>query len=145
MSPNDNQNQILESIAYVKTHESTVEPNVEMRVHIKDTVLQNNNLKKITDKRNNHHGHSHHLEDLQSVAPVAWMIIFGDGLHNFIDGLSIGAAFTESIFKGISICLAVICEEFPHELGYYFSKLRNMKFSLNNLFNFIKQVILQSY
>jgi len=45
------------------------------------------------------------------------MIIFGDGLHNFIDGLSIGAAFTESVLKGISICLAVICEEFPHELG----------------------------
>jgi zinc transporter ZupT len=45
------------------------------------------------------------------------MIIFGDGLHNFIDGLSIGAAFTESVLKGISISLAVICEEFPHELG----------------------------
>ena len=26
------------------------------------------------------------------------------------DGLSIGAAFTESALKGISICLAVICE-----------------------------------
>ena len=60
------------------------------------------------------HGHSH---EMYSVAPVAWMIIFGDGLHNFIDGLSIGAAFTDSILKGISICLAVICEEFPHELG----------------------------
>jgi zinc transporter ZupT len=56
---------------------------------------------------------------LQSVAPVAWMIIFGDGLHNFIDGLSIGAAFTESVLKGISISLAVICEEFPHELGNF--------------------------
>lgn len=67
--------------------------------------------------KNNHHGHSHGFEDLHSVAPVAWMIIFGDGLHNFIDGLSIGAAFTESVLKGISICLAVICEEFPHELG----------------------------
>ena len=24
------------------------------------------------------------------IATVAWMIIFGDGIHNFIDGLSIG-------------------------------------------------------
>ena len=48
------------------------------------------------------------------------MIIFGDGLHNFIDGLSIGAAFTESVLKGVSISLAVICEEFPHELGKRF-------------------------
>ena len=51
------------------------------------------------------------------IATVAWMIIFGDGLHNFIDGLSIGAAFSESIMSGISVSVAVICEEFPHELG----------------------------
>jgi zinc transporter ZupT len=69
------------------------------------------------NQKSNSHGHSHDLSSLHLVSPVAWMIIFGDGLHNFIDGLSIGAAFTESILKGISICLAVICEEFPHELG----------------------------
>ncbi len=51
------------------------------------------------------------------VATVAWMIIFGDGVHNFIDGLSIGAAFSESVLTGISVSLAVLCEEFPHELG----------------------------
>ena len=51
------------------------------------------------------------------VATVAWMIIFGDGVHNFIDGLSIGAAFSESTLTGISVSAAVLCEEFPHELG----------------------------
>lgn len=51
------------------------------------------------------------------IATVAWMIIFGDGIHNFIDGLSIGAAFSESILTGLSVSLAVLCEEFPHELG----------------------------
>ena len=55
--------------------------------------------------------------DGSHVATVAWMIIFGDGVHNFIDGLSIGAAFTESILTGISVSIAVVCEEFPHELG----------------------------
>jgi zinc transporter 14 len=45
------------------------------------------------------------------------MIIFGDGLHNFIDGLSIGAAFNESILTGVSISVAVLFEELPHELG----------------------------
>merc|ERR1712228_281803 len=72
------------------------------------------NIKKNGDA----HGHSHHgLEPGGGIAPVAWMIIFGDGLHNFIDGLSIGAAFTESILAGISISAAVFCEELPHELG----------------------------
>jgi len=51
------------------------------------------------------------------IATVAWMIIFGDGIHNFVDGLSIGAAFSESILTGISVSIAVLCEEFPHELG----------------------------
>lgn len=65
-----------------------------------------------------HHEHTVHFEKGQStIGTVAWMIIFGDGLHNFIDGLSIGAAFSESILAGVSISVAVICEEFPHELG----------------------------
>lgn len=51
------------------------------------------------------------------IAPVAWMIIVGDGLHNFIDGLTIGAAFSNSIALGINTSVAVIFEEFPHELG----------------------------
>ena len=53
----------------------------------------------------------------QQIKNVAWMIIFGDGLHNFIDGLSIGAAFAGSTLAGISVSVAVICEELPHELG----------------------------
>ncbi|XP_071957140.1 metal cation symporter ZIP14-like [Antedon mediterranea] len=66
-------------------------------------------------------GHEHAEVDFSStkkaIASVAYMIAFGDGLHNFIDGLAIGASFTHSIASGISISIAVICEEFPHELG----------------------------
>lgn len=62
---------------------------------------------------NLHHQHKHKRE----ISTVAWMIVLGDGLHNFIDGISIGAAFSESILSGVSISVAVICEEFPHELG----------------------------
>jgi len=68
------------------------------------------------NQSNHNHGHNHNMHG-KKIATVAWMIIFGDGLHNFIDGLSIGAAFNESPLTGISICLAVVCEEFPHELG----------------------------
>jgi len=53
----------------------------------------------------------------ERVAPVAWMIIIGDGLHNFIDGLAIGVSFTSNIVEGVSTSLAIFCEELPHELG----------------------------
>lgn len=45
------------------------------------------------------------------------MILIGDALHNFVDGIAIGAAFTENTYLGISVSLSVICEELPHELG----------------------------
>lgn len=69
-------------------------------------------------QRSHSHEHMVHFKSGDSpIATVAWMIIFGDGFHNFIDGLSLGAAFNESIPTGMSISLAVLCEELPHELG----------------------------
>ncbi|CAG0885802.1 unnamed protein product [Darwinula stevensoni] len=66
------------------------------------------------------HGHNHEMmvtEGDKTIATVAWMVIFGDGLHNLIDGLSIGASFNNNILTGVSVSIAVLCEEFPHELG----------------------------
>lgn len=57
---------------------------------------------------------------LSSVKTVAWMITLSDALHNFIDGLAIGASFTVSVLTGFSTSTAIICEEFPHELGESF-------------------------
>ncbi|CAN7938919.1 unnamed protein product, partial [Ixodes hexagonus] len=73
-------------------------------------------VKSVCPAEPQHQGHEHGGGG-QGVAAVAWMIIFGDGMHNFIDGLSIGAAFSESLLAGASISVAVVCEEFPHELG----------------------------
>ncbi|XP_039206642.1 metal cation symporter ZIP8 isoform X1 [Crotalus tigris] len=54
---------------------------------------------------------------LSEIGTVAWMITLSDALHNFIDGLAIGASFTLSLLQGISTSIAILCEEFPHELG----------------------------
>ncbi|KAJ8298678.1 hypothetical protein KUTeg_022738 [Tegillarca granosa] len=83
------------------------------------SIQENSGEKKEFIEQNN--GHSHYQgvdkDGKKTVAPVAWILLIGDALHNFVDGLSIGAAFTENIFTGISVSLAIICEELPHELG----------------------------
>ncbi|KER28168.1 hypothetical protein T265_13632, partial [Opisthorchis viverrini] len=61
-----------------------------------------------------HHGHSH---DLSSVRAIAYTVIVGDGLHNFCDGIAIGAAFSTNVNGGLSTAIAVLCHELPHELG----------------------------
>ncbi|AWP16046.1 putative zinc transporter ZIP8 [Scophthalmus maximus] len=58
-----------------------------------------------------------HGKQMTSIKTVAWMITLSDALHNFIDGLAIGASFTVSILTGFSTSTAIVCEEFPHELG----------------------------
>jgi len=45
------------------------------------------------------------------------LILIGDGLHNFIDGILIGAAFLTDIHLGIVTSLAVAAHEIPQEVG----------------------------
>ena len=51
------------------------------------------------------------------IKPVAWLIIIGDALHNFADGLALGAAISQSVALGLSTMFALIFHEIPHELG----------------------------
>jgi zinc and cadmium transporter len=45
------------------------------------------------------------------------LIVFGDGLHNFADGVLIAAAFLASVPLGISTALATLVHEIPQETG----------------------------
>ncbi|XP_046747138.1 zinc transporter foi isoform X2 [Diprion similis] len=75
----------------------------------------------IREHETKHHGHTHshgHVHSApESMSSVAWMVIMGDGLHNFTDGMAIGAAFAANIPGGFSTAIAVLCHELPHELG----------------------------
>uniref|UniRef100_A0A1I7VHI0 ZIP Zinc transporter n=1 Tax=Loa loa TaxID=7209 RepID=A0A1I7VHI0_LOALO len=75
----------------------------------------------------NNNGCGHHHGAISGIAnePVvmcglksaAFVIIFGDAIHNFIDGIAIGASFAISNQVGIATSIAVVCHELPHELG----------------------------
>lgn len=49
--------------------------------------------------------------------PLVTMNLIGDTVHNFIDGLLIGASYIVSIPIGITTSLAVILHEIPQEIG----------------------------
>merc|ERR1719273_1145466 len=85
---------------------------VDSSTDTRDTVI-------ITQHEVHHHGHAHsHLHSApKNISSVAWMVIFGDGIHNLADGLAIGAAFGDGYMSGFSTSIAVLCHELPHEIG----------------------------
>lgn len=66
------------------------------------------------DEHNHEHGHGHHHGVSKSAGAL---IIIGDGIHNFVDGVLIGAAFLTDVHLGIVTSLAVAAHEIPQEVG----------------------------
>lgn len=66
------------------------------------------------------HWHHHTLEHAEEHAhPVGNMVLFGDGVHNFIDGLMIATSYMVSVEVGIATTIAVILHEIPQEIGNF--------------------------
>lgn len=65
------------------------------------------------------HWHHHQgIEDSEpAIHPVGKIVLFSDGVHNLIDGLIIGLAYTVSIEVGIATTIAVVLHEIPQEIG----------------------------
>lgn len=51
------------------------------------------------------------------MASRAAINLIGDGIHNFIDGVVIGASYLASPTLGVSTTLAVVLHEIPQEFG----------------------------
>jgi zinc and cadmium transporter len=64
-----------------------------------------------------HWRHCHIPTSKEHPHPFALMNLIGDSVHNFIDGLIIGASYLASLQIGITTTLAVILHEIPQEIG----------------------------
>lgn len=63
-----------------------------------------------------HWRHSHDKSDDQK-SSFGYLNLFADGLHNFLDGAVIAAAFLVDVKTGILTSVAVMLHEIPQEIG----------------------------
>lgn len=66
-----------------------------------------------------HWRHCHNPECGEHAHPMVTINLIGDGIHNAIDGILIGASYLMSIPLGIATTIAVILHEIPHEIGNF--------------------------
>jgi zinc and cadmium transporter len=64
-----------------------------------------------------HWRHCHIPTSTEHPHPFALMNLMGDSVHNFIDGMIIGASYLTSLQIGIATTIAVIFHEIPQEIG----------------------------
>ncbi|MBP9699777.1 ZIP family metal transporter [Candidatus Woesebacteria bacterium] len=80
-----------------------------------------------------HHHHASHGK-----APTSVLILLGDAVHNFIDGVAIAAAFLVSPALGVTTTLAIAAHEIPQEIADFSVLISGgMKKSKALLYNFI--------
>lgn len=65
------------------------------------------------------HWHHCHRDYAECKKPLTYLILVGDGLHNFLGGLAIAGVFLVDTRLGIAAWIAAAVHEIPQELGDY--------------------------
>jgi len=66
-----------------------------------------------------------HRKDPQPLKAAGNLVIVGDGIHNFIDGVAIALAFLVSPVVGVTTTLAIAAHELPQEIADYIVLIRS--------------------
>ncbi len=83
-----------------------------------------------------HHHHHEHGHD--EIKPAALLILMGDSLHNFFDGIAIATAFSVDFNLGVATTLAILLHEIPQELADFVALLHSgMKFGRVVVYNLL--------
>lgn len=61
--------------------------------------------------------HWHHHHEPGHVHPFGYLNLIGDGVHNLLDGVLIGASYVISPVAGAASTVAIIAHEIPQEIG----------------------------
>ncbi len=64
-----------------------------------------------------YHHHQYNLENKETRKSVIPLVVIGDSVHNFIDGVVIAITFLLSIPLGVVTTFAVVAHEIPQEIG----------------------------
>lgn len=85
-----------------------------------------------------HWFHHHHEHEEKNAKPTVPLIVIGDSVHNFIDGVAIAATFIVSFPLGVITTLAVAAHEIPQEVGDFAILLhRGVKRKKILIYNFV--------
>jgi zinc and cadmium transporter len=63
------------------------------------------------------HWHHCHRASAECKKPLTYLILLGDGLHNFLGGLGVAGVFLLDVRLGVGAWLAAAAHEVPQELG----------------------------
>ena len=71
------------------------------------------------DSQLHHRHHHHHATIWESLTASGWLNLLADSMHNFTDGIALGASFSSTASKGLGTAalLSVLFHEIPHELS----------------------------
>lgn len=91
----------------------------------------------------------HHLRATKATGSI---VMIGDTVHNFVDGILIGAAFLTDIHLGVVTAIAVTAHEIPQELGDFavllhsgFSRIQALVFNVLSGFATVAGALIAYY